>query len=45
MKSVKNFDGRYSTFSNCNFFLMTHVLIVQVGVPTRLRWLDSRHVH
>jgi hypothetical protein len=20
MKSVKNFDGRYSTFSNCNFF-------------------------
>jgi hypothetical protein len=30
MNSVKNFSGRYSSFTNGNFFPMTH-LIVQVG--------------
>ena len=41
MKSVKNYSGR---FSSCNFFPMTH-LIIQVGVRTRLLWLDNRQVH
>ena len=44
MKSVKNFGGSYSSFTNCNFLKMTH-LIVQVGVQIRLLWMDNCYVY